>query len=95
VHFVIGGPSSSGAISSSLYNSSSASESLYNSSTYCCHLSANSSSSISFFPSFDLIIVLFILGFPKSFLVRFFSISSIKLFRILHSTVQDILFDLS
>ena len=56
--FVIGGPSSSGVISS-LSNSSVSSESLYNSSTHCCHLSAIFSSSVRVFPSFDLITVFF------------------------------------
>ena len=73
--FVIVGSSSSGVISSSLSNSSSSSESLYNSSMYFCHLSAISSSSRRVFPSFDSIIICFILGFPKNFLLRLYDFS--------------------
>jgi len=80
--FVIGGPSFSGVISSSLSNSSSSSELLYNSSTYCCHLSAVSSSAINVFPSFDVILVLFILSFPKSFLIRLYEFPQLSWFSV-------------
>jgi len=73
--FVIGGPNFSRVISISLSNSSSSSVSLYNSPKFCCHLSVISSFSIRVFPSFDLIIVLFVWGFPKSLPISLYDYS--------------------